>query len=346
VKDPLYDAKGDGVTDDTLAIQAAIDVVTGSVNGGIVYFPLGTYVTSSTLTVTGKYVSLMGVSPYYTMINAALGAGVPIVQYDGTATAIEKITIEGICFADITDGNALALDLDYVRKAIVRNCTYRSVTGFVNASHCYDMLYQNIHNTGSTGFKTVVYLGDQCNNNRFESCTFVQSSGATSYMVDLRGSGAGIHFVNCDFEDVPDTNYGAIRIRSASGSTLRNISIRACYFEDNAGVAVECDTVTAKSLQGFSFKDNYVIGKTGSGTPYGMSLTDCVGFEITNNYFGRCATDVFQINTTNVLNGRIANNVIENGAGDLFDNFPHRSVTVMNNVDDTGVATGEMQFGE
>lgn len=46
VKD--FGAVGDGVTDDTDAIQAAIDAVR-AVNGGTVYFPVGTYLVSSTI---------------------------------------------------------------------------------------------------------------------------------------------------------------------------------------------------------------------------------------------------------------------------------------------------------
>jgi hypothetical protein len=44
-----YGAAGDGVTDDTTAIQNAVNAVPAS--GGIVYFPAGTYKVSSTLTV-------------------------------------------------------------------------------------------------------------------------------------------------------------------------------------------------------------------------------------------------------------------------------------------------------
>lgn len=51
VKDVAYGAKGDGSTDDTAAIQAAITAAEAS--GGVVYFPVGNYICSSTLNVTG-----------------------------------------------------------------------------------------------------------------------------------------------------------------------------------------------------------------------------------------------------------------------------------------------------
>jgi hypothetical protein len=51
VKD--FGARGDGVTDDTLAIQAAIDVAEAE-GGGVVYFPPGVYVVGGALQDTGR----------------------------------------------------------------------------------------------------------------------------------------------------------------------------------------------------------------------------------------------------------------------------------------------------
>ena len=64
VKDYPYLAKGDGVTDDTAAIQAAIDAYPG---GGIIFIPTGRYrltdelVLHSGLTIFGQ----TNVDPYY-----------------------------------------------------------------------------------------------------------------------------------------------------------------------------------------------------------------------------------------------------------------------------------------
>lgn len=61
VKNPTYGAKGDNSTDDTTAIQSAINAA-GAAGGGIVFFPPGTYVITSTLG-AGTNVSFMGSGP-------------------------------------------------------------------------------------------------------------------------------------------------------------------------------------------------------------------------------------------------------------------------------------------
>lgn len=50
VTEKPFNAKGDGVTDDTTAIQAALTYV-GTLGGGIVFAPKGTYIISDTLTI-------------------------------------------------------------------------------------------------------------------------------------------------------------------------------------------------------------------------------------------------------------------------------------------------------
>lgn len=75
VKD--FGAVGDGVTDDTAAIQAAIDS-----GAGVVWFPAGTYLTSATITDYVGGVTLKGAGAYITTILAGHSSG-PVLHLKG-----------------------------------------------------------------------------------------------------------------------------------------------------------------------------------------------------------------------------------------------------------------------
>lgn len=57
VKHPRFGAKGDNTTDDTAAIQAAINAAIG---GGVVFLPKGQYKVTGTLVITGFGITIMG----------------------------------------------------------------------------------------------------------------------------------------------------------------------------------------------------------------------------------------------------------------------------------------------
>jgi hypothetical protein len=77
VKDKLYGAKGDGVTDDAPAIQAAINAVFAA-GGGTVFLPRGTYAIATGL-VMKPYVTIRGEGQYVTIIKSKqTGAGAAI----------------------------------------------------------------------------------------------------------------------------------------------------------------------------------------------------------------------------------------------------------------------------
>jgi parallel beta-helix repeat protein len=125
VKD--YGATGDGVTDDTAAINAALAV------GGQVFFPAGTYLISGTLTIQNNGTALFG-------------QGVATIKQSANSTPSvfadtkENITIDGLIFegkgltdtastvnADVDSATASAngvriTDSNYIR---IRNCTFK-----------------------------------------------------------------------------------------------------------------------------------------------------------------------------------------------------------------------------
>ena len=72
----MYNAKGDGITDDTAALQAALNAVGTAGNSDVIYLPAGMYKITATLKQTAKkYVSFLGQDPATTKIRWAGPAG-------------------------------------------------------------------------------------------------------------------------------------------------------------------------------------------------------------------------------------------------------------------------------
>lgn len=84
VKSAPYNATGNGVTDDSSAIQSAVTACAAA-GGGVVYFPRGTYLCSTGITITNSRVSVLG------------DGAASIVQYTGVS-GTKAFTFTGIGF--------------------------------------------------------------------------------------------------------------------------------------------------------------------------------------------------------------------------------------------------------
>ena len=99
VKD--FGAAGDGVTDDTAAIQAAIDAVKAA-GGGVVYFPAGRYMSGPLTCVTGgsdieatARVRFLGAGMNNTFIEYNVADAGTLLSLNGSYQEISEITLTG-----------------------------------------------------------------------------------------------------------------------------------------------------------------------------------------------------------------------------------------------------------
>lgn len=164
VKDGSYGAKGDGVTNDTAAIQAAISAVTSS---GVVYLPPGNYVLGSALTINNPGVWLSGAGSAVTKLSPSFVGDAVRVQMSAFVTTqagkLGGFTIDG------TSAGAGACGLHY---------------GDVVGGHLDDLVVQNFTGAGSKG----IWIDNRTNWTERILWTRVHANGnTTGVLFDVNG---------------------------------------------------------------------------------------------------------------------------------------------------------------
>lgn len=220
-----YGAKGDGVTDDTDAIQAAINAASG---GGAVILPRGIFRVRQ-LKIRNKGTTITGAARFGTQIVRHSGE-LPLIEMNGSGTMTGHLRYCSLTNLMISGNNMLG---HLVRSIYADNLVFRDI----NFIHCL----------GTATDLTEVW------DTRFESCAWEDCGSLTEPAAWLRNSQpAGtfgysldntnqIHFVTCRWEGFRN---GALKLDSAangSQSRLNGIFIVACKMESSvlAGSALQ-----------------------------------------------------------------------------------------------------------
>ena len=118
-----YGAKGDGTTDDTAAIQAAINALVG---GGTVFLPPGDFKVTSTLKKTQSFVgpSIMGAGFGKTKIMYSGAADTAAIYIQGGSGAMSGIKISGINF--VGNSSTVGIEIDGQDGVFIDTCQFES----------------------------------------------------------------------------------------------------------------------------------------------------------------------------------------------------------------------------
>lgn len=211
-----YGATGDGSTDDTTAIQAALDAA--ETTGNPIFFPFGTYMISATLKVANG-MRLIG-STMFQQSWIKASAAIAMIESDSVDTAastaniaIENLYIDGNSLA--TDGIVLGTDsFSYLnsryalRDMQIVGCTNGVTINGSTYGSMERLFIAGTNTAASTGLK----FGQQCQG------AVVKNVQVHGFAVNIYGTLTRVSFENCtSYCEATDTN------------TTNLVKIEDCY---------------------------------------------------------------------------------------------------------------------
>lgn len=308
----LFGAKGDGVTDDSQAVNNAIASIKTS--GGTVYFPPGTYIVAG-IGIFSK-VHLKGSGVESTVLKLKNNANQDVIYSDSVYTlmgtgstggennfSISDLTIDGNRTNNPTAGNGINLyGYDYTIQSVrVRNC---SMKGFISEwgqwgtpgpngnmeAHIQDF---KVSNCGTEGIDFAGPHDSQFVNVVVNNCN-KQGWGASGILV--RGNGSAT-FTNTHVwgveHEVAFKLEGIAHLVNCQGEGARS----------NVVILVNDCTVVGGYYYGFNPGEvAFVIGsstQTVSGTMINTKVTNCQGgvINFVNDYSGSYTLKAFSATT-------------------------------------------------
>ena len=298
VKD--FGAVGNGVTDDTSAIQAAINSATPF---HAVFFPLGTYIISSTINmpttsnISGLNIFGVGqgsvIKPTsQTAVSFELNgtiASFANLHFDGTnsnaAVALEflgglnnnNITINNCYFNNF--GNAILLKTSGYK---INNCFFVDCINSINLADNAQNGY--IEGNYVIGGNTAVYFGRETGEAEgvrvFNNTFLCTNSGANQIVVN---AGLEISIFN-NIIDQTGTGGRAIYISGSSGSSISHIKIRDNWLCGGTTSSGQCVQVAQGS--GTNTNNIWIDGNTFTSidpATYALTINQVSNYWVTNN---------------------------------------------------------------
>lgn len=217
VKDPAYGAKGDGSTNDTAAIQAAIDALPA--NGGTVFFPAGEYITTAALTVDSG-TRLVGESIRNTLIYTSSSDA--LLKVANANTYNRAIILEHLKLGTSTS-TPVGIDARFMTESLIYHCSTYGFSSYGmqfggNTTDGVNASWSNVvRDCFIEGSPTCVYIGGNhstggspANWITIERCKITPTDTSSSIGIDL---------VNGDSTRILNNDIGYVA--SATGIVIR-----------------------------------------------------------------------------------------------------------------------------
>jgi hypothetical protein len=183
-----FGAVGDGVADDTTAIQNAINAV-NTVGGGIVLFPVGTYKTISPLKLY-SYVILQGVNAAKCIIKNENGTNI-VETFEPLDTRYYGIQVNELTLDGVIKGTQIGLNIPHTSNSFFRNVIIKNIQKgiYMKAKDSLGQVtgayYNQFFNPQISNAETAIYFDDTANENVvYGGKLYLSDNGAILYKVN------------------------------------------------------------------------------------------------------------------------------------------------------------------
>lgn len=320
-----YGALGDGSTDDATKIQTVLGLA-ATAGGGVVYFPAGTYVVGTALTVSAD-ITLQGAG-WTSVLKAKNSLNGFIVTYDNTRVAGNRVFIRDLAF----DGNN----------------TNQSSGGCVLAYNAIQCLFDNVRFSSPYDVGLHLYgqqgAGPLGHHNHIINCLFEKGGTSAGSGQGLRVQATSENYISStDFEANGGAGSEAYHVKDMAGTnmfsscvfvggkegirlqTISNTRVVDCIFDSLGGDNVH-GVGSNLTIQGCLFSG---IDPAATTNTYKHIVIDTGGYcSILGNTFDsgvqtpsvRTAISQFSSSTNNAVVGNVfRQNTTVYGSGGLYD---------------------------